>query len=174
MPATGKGASGAGKAGKSKAAPAKRPKPIVEQKAALIDIAELLQGVALESCGRHHRYSALVKRGAAVSEQKAALAAVRECDEILDEAVDLYQLVCLEETNHADDAWWHKANMVWRAAKEYLRHNVASRRSTRLNAPSALATLPLVLWMITRTSFSGCRLAPRRRPGEIQVFFAEA
>lgn len=133
MPATGKGASGAGKAGKSKAAPAKRPKPIVEQKAALIDIAELLQGVALESCGRHHRYSALVKRGAAVSEQKAALAAVRECDEILDEAVDLYQLVCLEETNHADDAWWHKANMVWRAAKEYLRHNVASRRSTRFD-----------------------------------------
>jgi len=133
MPATGKGASGAGKAGKSKAPPAKRPKPIVEQKAALIDIAELLQGVALESCGRHHRYSALVKRGAAVSEQKAALAAVRECDEILDEAVDLYQLVCLEETNHADDAWWHKANMVWRAAKEYLRHNVASRRSTRFD-----------------------------------------
>ena len=133
MPPTGNGALGAGKAGKSKSAPAKRPKPIVERKAALIDIAELLQGVALESCGRHHRYSALVKRGAAESEQKAALSAVRECDEILDEAVDLYQLACLEETNHADDAWWHKANMVWRAAKEYLRHNVASRRSTRFD-----------------------------------------
>ena len=129
----GKGASGAAKGTKRKAAPAKRPKPIVERKAALIDIAELLQRVALTSCNRHHSYSALVKKGASESEQRAALAAVRECDEILDEAVDLYQVACLEETNHADDAWWHKANMVWRAAKEYLRHNVASRRSTRFD-----------------------------------------
>lgn len=132
-PRTGKGAPGASKAGNGKAAPARRQRPIVEKKAALIDIAELLEGVALESCGRHQRYSALVKKGAPAAKQKAALAAVRECDEILDEAVDLYQLACLEETNHADDAWWHKANMVWRAAKEYLRHNVASRRSTRFD-----------------------------------------
>lgn len=133
MPRVGKGDTGAAKVRAKKPAPAKRPKPITEEKAALIDIAELLQGVALESCGRHHRYADLMKRGAPKSEQKAALTAVQECDEILDEAVDLYELACLEETNHADDAWWHKANMVWRAAKEYLRHNVASRRSTRFD-----------------------------------------
>jgi hypothetical protein len=133
MPRTGKSVSRAGKPRVKKPVGGRRPNPIVEQKAALIDIAELLQRVALESCGRHHRYADLMKRGAPKTEQKAALWAVGECDEILDEAVDLYELACLEETNHADDAWWHKANMVWRAAKEYLRHNVASRRSTRFD-----------------------------------------
>jgi hypothetical protein len=133
MPRAGKGVSDAGNVRAKKADAAGRPAPIMEKKAALIDIAELLQRVALESCGRHHRYSGLVKQGGAENEQKAALSAVRECDEILHEAVDLYELACLEETNHADDAWWHKANMVWRAAKEYLRHNVASRRSTRFD-----------------------------------------
>jgi len=134
MPRTGKGVADAGKkAPAKKSAPAKRRAPAAEEKAALIDIAELLQRVALESCGRHHRYAGLMKSGAPAGEQKAALATVRECDEILDEAVDLYELACLAETNHGDDAWWHKANMVWRAAKEYLRHNVASRRSTRFD-----------------------------------------
>ncbi len=122
MPRTGKGVTDAGKARARKPTSAKPPEG---RKAALIDIAEMLHRVALESCGRHHRYAEQVKRGAPENEQKAALSAVRECDEILDEAVDLYELACLEETNHADDAWWHRANMVWRAAKEYLRYGSA-------------------------------------------------
>ncbi|HEY4955648.1 MAG TPA: hypothetical protein VII02_12270 [Gemmatimonadaceae bacterium] len=103
----------------------------VGRKDALIDIAEMLNRVALESCARHHRYAELVKRGAPEADQRLALNAVRDCDEILDEAVDLYEIACLEETNHADDAWWHGANKVWRAAKEYMRHHAAPRHLAR-------------------------------------------
>jgi hypothetical protein len=130
MPRAGKGVTDAGKARGRKPAAATRP---AGKKAALVDISEMLHGVALDSCAEHHRYAELVKCGAPETEQRAALSAVRGCDEILDEAVDLYELACLEETNHADDAWWHRANMVWRAAKEYLRHHAAPGRSSRFD-----------------------------------------
>jgi hypothetical protein len=130
MPRTGKGATDAGKGRGRQPDSAIRP---AGKKAALVDIAEMLNQVALDSCAEHHRYAELVKRGAHETEQRAALSAVRGRDEILDEAVDLYELTCLEETNHADDAWWHRANMVWRAAKEYLRHHTAPRREARFD-----------------------------------------
>jgi hypothetical protein len=101
------------------------------KKAALRDIADTLYRTAVESGRQHCRYAELVDSAAPDAEQKAALAAVRESDDILDEAVDLYEVACLEESNHADDAWWHRANMVWKAAKEYLRHHALSERMTR-------------------------------------------
>ncbi len=110
-------------------------------KAALIDIAETLLRAAFDSCGEHQRYAELVKRGAPDSEQRTARSAVNGRDEILDEAADLYEVACLEESNHADDAWWHRANMVWRAAKEYLRHQGDSRRSTRFDSGHSRAEL---------------------------------
>jgi hypothetical protein len=138
MPRAGKGVTDAGKARGKKPASATRPPG---KKAALVDIAEMLHRVALGSCAKHHRYAELVKGGAPETEQRAALSAVRGCDEILDEAVDLYELACLEETNHADDAWWHRANMVWRAAKEYLRHHAAPGRSSRFDNGHSRADL---------------------------------
>jgi len=100
-------------------------------KVALRDIADTLYRAATNSCREHRRYAELVDRDASDGEQKTARAAVRTCDEILDEAVDLYEIVCLAESGHADDSWWHKANMVWRNAKEYLRHQAASKRLLR-------------------------------------------
>jgi hypothetical protein len=100
-------------------------------KAALRDIADTLYRAASNSCREHRRYAELVDHDAADSEQRAARTAVRVCDEVLDEAVDLYEITCLEESGHADDAWWHKANMVWRGAKDYLRHQAGSRRLLR-------------------------------------------
>jgi len=138
MPRTGKGVTDAEKGRGKQPASATRP---AGKKAALVDIAEMLHRLALGSCAEHHRYAELVKRGAPETEQRAALSAVRGRDEILDEAVDLYELTCLEETNHADDAWWHRANMVWRAAKEYLRHHAAPRRSSRFDNGHSKAEL---------------------------------
>lgn len=100
-------------------------------KAALRDIADTLYRAAADSCRHHRRYAELVDRDASDTDQKTARAAVRSCDEILDEAVDLYEIACLEETGHGDDPWWHKANMVWRNAREYLRHQAASKRLLR-------------------------------------------
>jgi hypothetical protein len=112
---------------------AKQPakEPAKEPAAALIDIADTLYRAAVSSCNEHHKFAELVERGAPETDQRQARAAVRGSDEILDEAADLYELACLEESNHADDAWWHRANMVWRGAKEYLRHRASSNRLTR-------------------------------------------
>ncbi len=107
------------------------PQAKVKAKAALRDIADTLYRAASDSCREHRRYAELVDGDAADSEQRAARTMVRGCDEILDEAVDLYEIACLEESGHGDDAWWHKANVVWRAAKEYLRHQASSRRLLR-------------------------------------------
>ena len=102
-----------------------------QTKAPLRDIADTLYRAAADSCRNHRRYAELVDRDASDAEQKTARAAVRSSDEILDEAVDLYEIACLEESGHGDDAWWHKANMVWRNAREYLRHQASSKRLLR-------------------------------------------
>ncbi len=102
-----------------------------QAKAALRDIADTLHRAASDSCTEHRRYAKLVEGDASDSEQKTARAAVRSSDEILDEVVDLYEIACLEESGHGDDAWWHKANLVWRGAREYLRHQAASKRLLR-------------------------------------------
>jgi hypothetical protein len=118
------------------------PKPsAMDAKAALGEIAELLWGAAIKSCDAHRRYSDLLKNGAPVAEQKAALRGLRAVDEILDEAVDLYELACLKDSSHANDPWWHRANMVWRTAKEYLRHQAASNRFTRWGSDHGHAEL---------------------------------
>jgi hypothetical protein len=59
-------------------------------KVALRDIADTLYRAAADSCREHRRYAELVDRDASDSEQKKARSAVRVCDEILDEAVDIY------------------------------------------------------------------------------------
>lgn len=102
-----------------------------QAKAALRDIADTLYRAASDSCREHRRYADLIERDATDSAQKAAWASVRGCDEVLDEAVDLYEIACLEESGHGDDAWWHRANMVWRGAREYLRHQAVSKRLLR-------------------------------------------
>ena len=102
-----------------------------QTKAALRDIADTLYRAAADSCREHRRYAELVDKDGSDSEQRTARTAVRESDEILDEAVDLYEIACLEESGHSDDAWWHRANMVWRNAREYLRHQATSKRLLR-------------------------------------------
>jgi hypothetical protein len=109
--------------------------------AALIDIADTLYRTAAVSCSEHRRYADLVERSVADAEQKSARLSVRACDEALDEAADLYEVACLKESNHADDAWWHRANMVWRAAKEFLRHHATSDKMTRGAASHGRAEL---------------------------------
>lgn len=106
-------------------------RPHTSPAAALIEIADTLYRTAAETCSEHRRYADLVERDAPEAEQKGARASVRASDEALDEAVDLYEIACLKESNHADDAWWHRANMLWRAAKEYLSHHRNSDRLTR-------------------------------------------
>lgn len=120
---------GAAKAARTKSGAANRSAPTA--KAALSNIADTLGKAAIDSYRAHHRYAELVDRGAPDAEQRTARSAVKRSDEILDEAVDLYELACLEDSNHGEDTWWHRANMVWRAAKEYLKHHASSNRLTR-------------------------------------------
>ena len=98
---------------------------------ALIDIADTLYRTAEASCVEHRRYADLVEKSVPDIEQRSARIAARAADEALEEAVDLYEVACLKESNHGDDAWWHKANRIWKSAKEYLQHHASSNRLTR-------------------------------------------
>jgi hypothetical protein len=95
---------------------------------ALIDIADMLYRAASAACSDHRRYAQLVERVGPEAEHRSARSAARASDDLLDEAVGLYEIACLSESNHADDAWWHRANMVWRAAREYHQHHAVSDR----------------------------------------------
>ncbi|HVD59426.1 MAG TPA: hypothetical protein VNC11_01025 [Gemmatimonadaceae bacterium] len=98
---------------------------------ALVDIADTLYRTAEASCIEHRRYADLVEKSVPDIEQRSARVAARAADEALEEAVDLYEVACLQESNHGDDAWWHKANRIWKSAKEYLQHHASSNRLTR-------------------------------------------
>jgi hypothetical protein len=118
--------------GKAQRAPARKSK--ITPQGALIEIADTLYRTAASTCVEHRRYADLVEKGASDSEQRSARSAARQSDDALEEAVDLYELACLKESNHAEDQWWHKANMVWKAAKEYLQHHDSSDKLTRVGA----------------------------------------
>lgn len=95
------------------------------------DQADILFRSAAECCHQHKRYAGLVERGAPVSEQKAAFKAACLSDDILSRAVAGYGAGKGHGDAHADDAWWHKGNMLWHASREYIRHHATCDRMAR-------------------------------------------
>lgn len=90
--------------------------------------ADILFRSAAECCRQHRRYAGLVERGAPDSEQSAAFKAACLCDGTLSQAVSDYGKAKGHGDAHADDAWWHKGNMLWHASREYIRHHAACDR----------------------------------------------
>ena len=113
----------------------------------LIDRADALFRAAAECCRQHKRYACLVDHAAPEGEQAAGFRLVRLADELLTNAAGEYEVACSEETIDREQAWWHHANALWHASREFLRrHSVADRDSRRVaNAhdPAQLARLAL-------------------------------
>lgn len=99
--------------------------------------ADQLYRAAFECVRQRERYSRLVDTGTSEEEQAAALRLATMCDEILLESVSAYEASATTKLTAADE-WWHKANTLWQAAREYeRRHRDSDQRSQKLFSHSA-------------------------------------
>ena len=104
----------------------------------ICDKADSLFRSAAECCRQHRRYSRLVEMGTDESEQQAALRLVAASDEQLAAAAANYESSCLKANGERQDEWWHKANNLWHACREYARrHSLSDRASGEFRAHDA-------------------------------------
>ena len=97
--------------------------------------ADVLFRSAAECCRQHHRYARLVEMETDESEQRAALKLVAASDEQLAAAAAAYEASCMKVNGERRDEWWHKANSLWHACREYARrHSLSDRASGEFRA----------------------------------------
>jgi hypothetical protein len=81
---------------------------------------------------RHReRYARLVEAGADEAEQRDALRVACLCDEILLASVRHYEKAVAAEAPKTEDDWFHKANALWHATREYQRRHHNCDESSR-------------------------------------------
>ena len=115
----------------SKAAAA-APEPTICEKA------DLLFRSAAECCRQHRRYARLIEMETSEIEQTAALRLVAASDESLSEAATAYETSCMKMNGERGDDWWHRANNLWQACREYARrHSLSDRASGEFRAHNA-------------------------------------
>jgi len=104
----------------------------------ICDKADVLFRSAAECCRQHRRYARLVEMETDESEQLAALRLVAASDEQLAQAAEAYESSCMKMNGERGDDWWHKANNLWHACKEYARrHSFSDRASGQFGAHDA-------------------------------------
>jgi hypothetical protein len=97
----------------------------------LADLADALYRAASESCRQHARYACVVEHDTLAVEQIAAAEAVELTDQLLESIVDKYERAAGELPRSPKDGWWHQANILWLASREWLRHRDAGDGMTR-------------------------------------------
>jgi hypothetical protein len=97
--------------------------------------ADVLFRSAAECCRQHRRYGRLVEMETDEAELRAALRLVAASDEQLAESAAAYESSCLQMNGERQDEWWHKANNLWHACREYARrHSLSDRASGEFRA----------------------------------------
>ena len=104
----------------------------------ICDKADVLFRSAAECCRQHRRYARLVEMETDEAEQQAALKLVAASDEQLALAAAAYENSCMKVNGERKDEWWHKANNLWHACREYARrHSLSDRASGEFRAHDA-------------------------------------
>jgi hypothetical protein len=97
--------------------------------------ADVLFRSAAECCRQHRRYARLIEMNTGEIEQRAALRLVAASDETLVAAAMDYETGCVKVNGERNDEWWHKANNLWHACREYARrHSLSDRASGEFRA----------------------------------------
>ena len=97
----------------------------------LLDAADALHRWATEACHQHDRYARLQAQTSEAVELRAAIALVRQCDATLCDIVKRYEKAAADRRPPGDDAWWHCANALWLASREYVRRHQGCDRAER-------------------------------------------
>ena len=111
------------------------PAAAVAPEPTICDKADVLFRSASECCRQHRRYARLVEMETGEAEHRAALRLVAASDETLSEAAATYEASCLNVNGERSDDWWHRANNLWQACREYeRRHSLSDRASGEFRA----------------------------------------
>ena len=112
--------------------------PVAAPEPTICNLADLLFRSAAECCRQHRRYSRLIEMETSEIEQRAALRLVAASDETLAEAAAAYEASCMKVNGERADDWWHRANNLWQACREYARrHSLSDRASGEFRAHNA-------------------------------------
>ena len=101
--------------------------------------ADALYRCAVECCRQHERIARLMDKELTATEQRIQTEVITLCDEALTEiATDYEKCGARVHPTDADESWWHKANAIWLASREYIRRNrlsdLVGRRASDQNA----------------------------------------
>jgi hypothetical protein len=97
--------------------------------------ADALFRAAVECCRQHDRAARLHNASEAELEHKHVDALCAMCDGSLSEMSEAYSAAAGNVHPAHDEAWWHKANALWHASREYgRRHAGCDALSKRVSA----------------------------------------
>jgi hypothetical protein len=110
--------------------------------------ADAMLRAALECCHQHDRYARLVERPALEAEHHAADEMCAVVTKALAELAELYYEAAnrLGGNGKPDDDWWHRANALWHASREFGRRQTCYERVSRRGSarkPDTLGDLVL-------------------------------
>ena len=94
-------------------------------------MADALFRAALECCRQHARYARLVEHDAPEAEQRAACAMAELADDLLQEMARAYERAAAPARG-PDEPWWHCANLLLMASRDFLRHQDRCDEASRL------------------------------------------
>src|SRR6478735_1543057 len=104
------------------AAPPQDPMLIVRNRA------DALYRAAMECCRQHDRAAKLSDTEEPELEHKHLDALCKMCDRALIEIADLYSAAAANVIPNRDEEWWHKANALWHASREYGRRHAGTEK----------------------------------------------
>jgi hypothetical protein len=95
--------------------------------------ADAMARAALECCHQHDRYARLVSQPALEAEHRAADEMCVVVTNALIQMAESYgeSAKALRPNGSADEEWWHRANALWHASREYGRRQTCCERQSR-------------------------------------------
>lgn len=109
------------------------------------DAADALFRAAAECCHQHDRASRIHAKASLEAEVDATQRACEDCDDALRELVQLYEQAAGSVVpSGGDEAWWHGANALWLASREYLRRHGgcdSASKDLKTHSPERLSAL---------------------------------
>jgi hypothetical protein len=109
--------------------------------------ADALYRAAIECCRQHDRAARLHNNSEPELEHEHMDALCAMCDGSLSEMSNAYSLAAGSVHPERDEAWWHKANNLWHASREYARRHAGcdamSRKLSARHNPEQLASMQM-------------------------------
>ncbi len=109
--------------------------------------ADALYRAAIECCRQHDRSAKMSAADEPDLEHKHLDDLCRMCDGSLAELAEEYSNAAARVHPSEDEQWWHKANALWHASREYARRHAGceelGKRVSGKHAPNQLASMQM-------------------------------